>query len=291
MVSFAMESLTNTLPSTVKSLHADGITNFFQVTPSIYSGSAPENRIGFDELKNLGIKTIISVDGAKPDVAMAKSFGLRYVQIPIGYDGVPTEQAVRLVKAIETLPGPFYIHCHHGIHRGPAAVAVICEAEAGWSPQEAITWMTKAGTDTNYSGLFKSVATFKKPSSNELAMTGTGFPPILSKSRLADEMVKIDSQYDTLKNTSDPSTLTPPSRKREVEQNSVLLLLELFKEIPRTGGIEGRDSMFISMLTNATSDTKALYATLGNNGKERNIREQIALLKHDCQQCHQKFRN
>jgi hypothetical protein len=94
-----------------------------------------------------------------------------------------------------------------------------------------------------------------------------------------------------LKNTSDPSTLTPPSRKREVEQNSVLLLLELFKEIPRTGGIEGRDSMFISMLTNATSDTKALYATLGNNGKERNIREQIALLKHDCQQCHQKFRN
>ena len=63
-------------PQLIKS---DGIENFYRLSDSIYSGSSPENEPAFVELQKHGIKTIISVDGAKPEVEMAKNFGLRYV--------------------------------------------------------------------------------------------------------------------------------------------------------------------------------------------------------------------
>jgi protein tyrosine phosphatase (PTP) superfamily phosphohydrolase (DUF442 family) len=106
------------VPATVHPLKADGIENFYQLTDRLFSGSQPEGDAAFAALKERGIKTIITVDGAKPDVETAKKFGIRYVHLPIGYDGVPTNQAGRMVKAAEALPGPVYIHCHHGLHRG-----------------------------------------------------------------------------------------------------------------------------------------------------------------------------
>src|SRR6185369_3210497 len=116
------------VPATVHPLKAEGIENFYQLSDKIFSGSAPESDAAFAALKERGIKTIITVDGAKPDVERAKKFGIQYVHLPIGYDGVPVKQAERMVKAAETLPGPVYVHCHHGLHRGPAGAAVICMA-------------------------------------------------------------------------------------------------------------------------------------------------------------------
>lgn len=300
--SSATSNSTNDLPSSVKSLQMDGLQNFFQVTTNIYSGSAPENTNAFAELKKLGIKTIITVDGSKPDVATAQSFGLRYVQIPFGYDGIPEPQSLRLVKAVEILPGPFYIHCHHGIHRGPAGVAVICEAETGWNTDEAMAWLVKAGTDTNYAGLFKSVGDFKKPTSESLSKVDSNFPSISSKSRLADEMVKLDIQLDILKKKVDGGT--PLSRLNTLAEknHAALLIVETLKELPRTGAIDGKSPEFMTMLTKANSSAKALHSTLGKFNYRYNTNtetiedgqiflKQLDSLKNSCQQCHKKFRN
>ena len=132
---------TNAVPASVHLLKAEGIENFYQLTGRIYSGSAPDCEPAFAELKARGVKTIVTVDGAKPDVETARRYGIRYVHLPIGYDGVPTNQAIRLVKAAETLPGPIYVHCHHGLHRGPAGAAVICMGTEGWTPEQAESWM------------------------------------------------------------------------------------------------------------------------------------------------------
>lgn len=68
------------------------------MTPHLYSGSGPDGPKAFASLARLGIKTIISVDGARPNVEAAKKSGLRYVHIPISYDGVPRERALQLVR-------------------------------------------------------------------------------------------------------------------------------------------------------------------------------------------------
>src|SRR5262245_48277837 len=99
-----------------------------EIHPQVISGGLPEGEAAFQDLAALGIKTIISVDGATPDVATAKKHGLRYVHLPHGYDGISAARAAELAKAVRDLPGPIYIHCHHGKHRSPAAAAVACVA-------------------------------------------------------------------------------------------------------------------------------------------------------------------
>src|SRR5579871_6098058 len=67
----------NELPATVHPLKAPGIDNFYQLSDRFYSGSAPVGDAAFADLQKRGIKTIITVDGAKPDVDTAQRFGIR----------------------------------------------------------------------------------------------------------------------------------------------------------------------------------------------------------------------
>ena len=62
------------------------VKNLFSLSTNLYSGSAPESDAAFAELKKLGIKTIITVDGTTPDVERARKFGFRYIHLPLGYN-------------------------------------------------------------------------------------------------------------------------------------------------------------------------------------------------------------
>src|SRR5262245_46397548 len=65
------------------------LPNAFRLHTKVISGGQPDGELAFAKLKELGVKTIISVDGARPEVELAKKYGLRYVHLPHGYDGVP----------------------------------------------------------------------------------------------------------------------------------------------------------------------------------------------------------
>src|SRR4051794_15740036 len=73
----------------IRPLEVEGLHNVFRVSARVYSGSVPEGDEGFASLHSLGIKTVISVDGMQPDVEAAGRYGLGYVHLPFGYDGVP----------------------------------------------------------------------------------------------------------------------------------------------------------------------------------------------------------
>src|SRR6185369_1160846 len=59
-------------------IHRHGLDNAHRLTDRVLSGAQPEGEAAFRELADLGVKTVISVDGARPDVASAHKFGLRY---------------------------------------------------------------------------------------------------------------------------------------------------------------------------------------------------------------------
>src|SRR5690349_19529458 len=86
-------------------VEAAGLHNVLRVSDRLYSGSSPEGEEGFRSLEELGVRTVVSVDGARPDVEGARRHALRYVHLPIGYDGVPRDQALRLARAVRDLPG------------------------------------------------------------------------------------------------------------------------------------------------------------------------------------------
>ncbi|MFO1501732.1 MAG: sulfur transferase domain-containing protein, partial [Verrucomicrobiota bacterium] len=185
-------------PGAAQPVQIIGLDNAFRVSDNIYSGSQPETDATFAALAKLGVKTIVSVDGSKPDVERAHRYGLHYVHVPFGYGGIPTNRVAELVKAVATKPGPFYVHCHHGMHRGPAAVAVICENNGTWSPSQAVAWLHQAGTSQEYPGLFRAASEFRKPTDAELAAVKS-LPETAASTSLVDAMVAVDEHFSWLK--------------------------------------------------------------------------------------------
>jgi len=68
---------------------------------------------------------------------------LRYVHVPIGYDGITKPLALQIVAAARLSPEPIFVHCHHGgrsrkaceilIARGFSRVENLRDGIDGWS--------------------------------------------------------------------------------------------------------------------------------------------------------------
>jgi len=275
-------------------LPADGPTekeypalhSLFQITERIYSGGEPVGPDAFESLARLGIKTIVSVDGAQPNVAEAKKHGLRYVHIPIGYDGVSTNAGLAFTRLVNEVEGPIYFHCHHGTHRGPAAAAVACIAAGDATPQSAIGILRKAGTGTNYVGLWRDVAAFTQPRPD------VALPELVEVAKVGSmvaAMASIDRAMDNLKLCRDAGWGVPPGHPDVVPKQEALLLKEALRETGRTLA-EDQDERFRQWLaeseqiaTQLEADLQALRLREANTAMER--------LSQSCSRCHKAYRN
>lgn len=138
-----------------------GLHNVIEVAPGVFSGSEPEGAMGFEALAKLGVKSILSVDGGRPDVEAAAAHGIGYAHVPVRYSEITLEQRLAITRAMRDLEGPLYIHCHHGRHRGPAAAATGLVALGALTPEEAVAFMKHAGTSSKYPGLYQCAAESK----------------------------------------------------------------------------------------------------------------------------------
>jgi len=95
-----------------KPVDLPGIHNAVAYHDGFISGSSPDEDAGIDTLAAMGIKTIITVDGAKPDVAKAAARGIRYIHLPFGYNGFDEARKLKLTRATRDAlaQGPVYIH-------------------------------------------------------------------------------------------------------------------------------------------------------------------------------------
>ncbi|MGH7972134.1 MAG: cytochrome c [Limisphaerales bacterium] len=273
-----------------KPIHLAGLRNTFHVTARIYSGSQPDSDAAFEALTKLGVKTIVSVDGSKPDVEGAHKFGLHYVHLPFGYDGVPTNRVADLAKVIQIEPGPFYVHCHHGMHRGPTAVAVMCEADEGWTPEQAVAWLRQVGTSDDYPGLYRSAREFKPPTPAELA-AATNFPELAPTSSLVDTMVAIDERSSWLKQSQQAGWKSPPGHPDMSPVHEAMMLWELFKEVPRATDLSGRTEDFRQKLDEAALAAENLHSVLAKPGAGPALDAAFSRSTQSCAACHKSYRN
>ena len=248
-----------------------GLHNVLRLTPRVLSGSSPDGADGFASLRRLGVRTVLSVDGATPEVELAARHGLRYVHLPVGYDGVPPAQLLRLTKALRDLPGPVYVHCHHGKHRGPAAVAAALVGLGEMTPGDAVAGMKRAGTDPRYRGLIDLPVTLRRPSLADLAAAPADFPARTETADLTRLMVRIDETWDRLKSGRDPG-------------HEAVLLQEHYREAARLAGAKRRGEAFVTLFAVAAADAKRLEAAPAKP-------EYVAASQKLCTQCHAKFRD
>lgn len=274
-----------------------GIHNLFALGTNVFSGSTPEGEAGFAALARLGVKTIISVDGAKPEVDVAKKYGMRYVHLPHGYDGISPERQLQLAKTIATLPGPIYAHCHHGEHRGPAAAAILCMAGQSWGPERAVAWLKMAGTSTNYSGLYQSVREFEKPTPAQIESIPADFPETAPVSGLVEAMVSVDKRWEHLRAVRAAGYRPPPDHPDIDPANEAVILWELYREAQRLPDAAHHGQDFISRLETAEAEAREaerllrLYAAEPKPELRLQLGQTFTAMRKSCSSCHQAFRN
>lgn len=271
-------------------LEAASLHNVFRLTTNVFSGSSPESTADFEALRNLGVKTIISVDGAQPDVEAARRAGLRYVHLPHGYDGISTNTQARLAKAAVTLEGPIFVHCHHGKHRGPAAAAILCMTRENWSASEAEAWLHRAGTSTNYKGLFASVREFKKPTQSELAASSAGFPARAEVSSVAKSMVDVDRHFENLKLIRAAKFQTPAAHPDLNPANEAVILMEHFREAQRILTVKTKADL-LQAFARAEEEARELEALFRTSTEPARLEKAFEAVGKSCARCHRAHRD
>lgn len=260
--------------------------NLLAVTERIYSGAEPVGEEAFESLEKLGVKAIVSVDGARPDVAAARRHGIRYLHIPIGYDGISPEAGAMLARVVREVEDPVYIHCHHGKHRGPAAAAIACIASGAADGRQALAILQRAGTGKEYRGLWRDVAAYKPPPADAKAPE---LREIAEVGSLAAAMAALDRAFDDLK-LCQASDWRPPAEHPDlVPRAEAALVRQQFRESARLLP-KADDARFKAWLAEAEEAAGKLEAAIAND-QPKQAMAAFQDLEQACQRCHAAYRN
>jgi protein tyrosine phosphatase (PTP) superfamily phosphohydrolase (DUF442 family) len=256
----------------------------------LISGHSPDSEADFAAMEKAGVKTVISVDGARPMVELAAKHGMRYVHVPHGYDGIPLAKQAELVKAFTTLDGPFYVHCHHGKHRGPAACAIGRMVLDKVSPEDCAAEMKAAGTDPKYRGLYAVPASFTMPSAEALAAV-TELPSVAKVPGFQATMVHVDERWDHLKAVKKAGWKVPPESPDVVPSHEAVILAEAYRESLRSEDVAKKSEEFRKMLADAEAGAWALSKALEGTPDPAVASKAYDRAQASCATCHAKYRD
>jgi protein tyrosine phosphatase (PTP) superfamily phosphohydrolase (DUF442 family) len=280
-------------PPAATNAHAEShaLHNVHRIGSKMISGAVPEGAPAFDELKAMGVKTVISVDGATPDVGAAELRGMRYVHIPITYAEATKEQQLELARAVRDLPGPIYIHCHHGKHRSPAAAAAVAVALGESSPEDAVAFMKTAGTAANYKGLYACVANAVVATTAILDGAPATFPSVRTPQGITEAMVGVDECYEHLGFINAAGWQVPndhPDLVPAAEAGRLADHLRLSGEDPK---VKALGAAFTRRLADATATATALEELIVANAPKNKLDGKWKLVVASCKDCHAVYRD
>ncbi len=287
---------TTTTGMPAEKIAATHLPNAIRLHEKVISGGQPDGDAAFAELERLGVKTVISVDGAKPDVELAKRHGLRYVHLPHGYDGIPDQRAKELAKAVRDLPGPIYIHCHHGKHRSPAAATVACVGVGLLRPQDALAVLKTAGTSENYRGLYQSAESARRLDDALLDALEVEFRETVELPPLAEGMVALEYTFDQLKTIAAAGWKPTPEHPDIDPPHEALLLREQFTELLRAEDVKRRPEAFQQWLQESATAAGEIETALRQSTEAAppdlaSLTSRFEIVTKNCSACHREYRD
>ncbi|MGH7213540.1 MAG: cytochrome c [Tepidisphaeraceae bacterium] len=262
------------------------------MTERVISGAQPEGEESFKTLEALGVKTIITVDGARPNVELARKYGMGYVHLPIGYDGVDPDEGRAIAKAINEMPGPVYLHCHHGKHRSAAAVAVACVYNGTLKPSQAEAVLQTFGTGQNYIGLWAAARDAKPLDPAELRNLKVEFVETAKIADFAERMVEVDRHWDHVKLIQAAGWRTPPDHPDLDPAHEVLQVQEHLHESGRLKNSVARPHEFRKRLVESEDGAKALHGLLQARPVDQDAANTaFKNVAASCVSCHKAYRD
>lgn len=250
------------------------IPHYRKLSDRIHCGAEPVTREHFRRLQELGVRHIISVDGAPPNLKSAAHYGLQYTHIPFGYDGVPPQAYLAITRAVRELKGPIFIHCHHGKHRGPAAAAIACRVEGTADRARAAAILRESGTSPDYAGLWASVREFERPPASQ---TLPALKPTRKVPPMAQAMARIARQLDRFEKASAAE-----------RPQAAILIYEGLRESHRL-----QTSLHTKEFQNWMAGSRDLARRLYDASREdeTTVPTALAALRTSCTNCHAAYRN
>lgn len=136
------------------------IKNFGQMDERFYRGAEPKRFEDFENLKALGIDTVIDLQAEfEPEEReWVEALGMRYVSIPMVAKKYPKPEHVAEFMRVVDDPatGKFFVHCAGGRHRTGALGAVYRYEKYGWNFEQVYREMKKFDFYTRWGhGSFK----------------------------------------------------------------------------------------------------------------------------------------
>lgn len=277
--------------------HYPALQNLLRIHSKLYSGGVPSGEKAFEQLRRLGIQTIVSVDGARPRIETARQFGMQYVHVPIGYDGVDPLAGLSLARIARDVEGPVYVHCHHGLHRGPAAAAIISMAAGRADGAKASEILNQAGTSKDYVGLWRDVLNYQTPDKDVKLPELVEFSKVDS---VASVMAKIDRAMENLEKSLGPGGSMPGGsmpggsmyrdRANVIPAEEALKIKEWLRETARHYRDQQGDDFKLA-LTKTESLVQTMENMLRANHEAGRVSDQLVRIKESCKGCHETFRN
>ncbi len=258
---------------------------FLSLTPNIHSGSSP-NHSQLLVLAEMGIQTIISVDGPPPPEKYSHLEQINYIHIPVGYSTITDQQLSDIISAIrlsQELKTGVYIHCHHGKHRAPVAISAALRSMNMIDLETSLDHVKKSGLADRYKGLKQAIHDAvpgkSLPSPRKLRKA---YPP----EDIIENMSHIDKLFKKLKSANKQNwPVTPDSNHEEI----ALLLEEKIRELKRIQHDYIHEEFETLRLHSETSSKKL---TLALQAKDYTAAQKnIQALSTSCKSCHAEFRD
>jgi protein tyrosine phosphatase (PTP) superfamily phosphohydrolase (DUF442 family) len=274
-------------------VHLPGLHNVVAYHDHFFSGGVPESPAAFDTLKAMGIKTIISVDGAVPDVHSAEARGIRYIHLPIGYNGFDDERRLELARATRDAleQGPVYIHCHHGKHRSAAAAAAAVTALGYMSADDAIARMKVSGTAPNYTGLYACVASTTVLDLATLNSVPADFPSVSKPADFVQAMLDLDEMLDHLTQIKSANWKTPSDHPDLVPAAEAGRLADTLRLLAESSRAKREKPGFAQALLDDAAEAQQLEEAIIANADAASLDTQLKLVAASCKDCHAKYRD
>lgn len=279
-----------------------GLHNVVAYHDGFYSGSVPEGDAGFDAVAGMGVKTIISVDGAAPEVEYAKARGIRYIHLPIGYNGFDEVRKLEIVRATRDAmaDGPVYVHCHHGKHRSAGAAATTA-ASLGWlTPEQAVERMKVSGTAPNYKGLYACAAAATVVGADVLDNVHADFPQAAPPKGFVKSMVELDEINEHLKLIEKSGWQTPKDHPDLVPAAEAGRMADILRVLSTGDRAASKPAEFVGGLSANSSLAQTLEDMLLAGKQDPSppspprvaqLSAQFKQIGTSCKDCHARFRD
>lgn len=270
----------------------DDLHNVRKLSDTIWSGGEPLSDAALERIAGWGVKTILSVDGKAPDAETASALGMRYVHVPIRYGGINTGNLTKIAKTFRELEAPFFVHCFHGVHRGPAAAMVGRLVLDGASREQVLAEMRLCGTSKKYMGLYQSIAAAPMPAAAKTAGWTWDFPAVQRVADLRRAMVDAQRSFDNLLLLQDRDFAADPAQPDLDARNEAEKITQYLQQCGTMKDADSRPADYRDWMASSIAAGQDLQgAFTGEVPDVDRARAAFKKLKVDCKACHSAYRN